>query len=371
MFSARSVQRLAVLLLLLGTTNVLAQSRASSSAPNPVQETGYWVKAGPTHRLVDWIDNNRIIFVGGPFEGWDHNKINPTAIYTYDISSTTVTKLADGITYCFKPHEIRYTLKQSADAVVVRTFKRKESNSETEVTRSRAEIEAEGQKSKALGLKPHPLQCGGYNPQELAGGNWEQYRLIGVFPLLDGHGYLDIFGRHPNFKEPPFDTEPVRWFPSNGGTPINLPMPKRAISRIDYSEWNNMYVMRGWSGRAPPLYEPPAKNERWPKGVGLPVWLLRPNGVTEKQEIPYSNWIESYNRLFPTRAGFLVTRDVNSKEAGVYLVVKSELVRLVVGSTVGVAVSPDGCKVAVAITTDFNNRNGGLKVVNVCEAKGR
>jgi hypothetical protein len=349
------------------------KSKLAGKPPYPVLEPGYWVKAGPTHRLVDWIDNNRVIFVGGSFEHWDHNKLNPTAIYTYDIRSKAVIKLADGITYCFKPTEIRYTLKQSPEVVVGRTIKRNSPDPEIDVTRTRAEIEAESQKARTRGFIDQPLYCGGFSPREMAGDNWEKYQLVRIFPLLEGHGYLDLFGTHPNLKEPPFDTEPVRWFPPNGGAPINLPMPKRAVKgyQIEYSEWKNAYILRGSGRLPPPQYELTAKDQRWPTGKPFPVWLLNFDGSIETLEIPYSSWIGNYGRILLSHVGFVVTRDINTREAGLYLVVRKDLVRLVAGGTVGVAVSPDGCKVAVAITTDFNNRNGGLKVVNVCEGKGR
>lgn len=167
----------------------------------PVQEIGYWVRKGATYRLVDWIDNDRIIFVGGSFKDWDHSKVNPTAVYVFDIQNKTTTKLADGQGYCFKPNEIRYTLRQTPDEVVVRTITRgKESREEVESARTRTAIEAEGRKRKDRGYKSHPLYCGSYSPRELAGKNWDKYQLKGVFPLLEGHGFLDMFGRHPNSR---------------------------------------------------------------------------------------------------------------------------------------------------------------------------
>lgn len=84
----------------------------------------------------------------------------------------------------------------------------------------------------------------------------------------------------------------------------------------------------------------------------------------------YSDWIGNYGRILLTRAGFVVSRDTNTKEAGLYLAKEKELVRIIVGNLTAVTVSPDGCKVAAAITTDFNNRKGGLKVANLCEGKG-
>lgn len=332
----------------------------------PVITSGYWVKDVAHRGLIDWIDNDRIIFVGGSYEGWDHNKSNPTALYVFDVKSRTVAKLSDVAGYCFKPTEIRYTLKRTPDAVVIRVIKRGEPAPETEITRPVSELRAEGEKSKARKLQRHPLYCGGYSPRELAGENWDRYKLKRIYPLLEGHGYLDFFGNHPRSGEPPFDTEPARWFPPNGAPPIDLPMQKRAIARVSYSEWKGAYILRGWLGRAPPLYQPPARNERWPAELPLPIWLLKPDGSVESHEIPYSNWIENYNRILPTQAGYVVTKDVNTQDAGLHIVVGKDLVRLVGGSTTALTVSPDGCGVAVAITTDFNNRNGGLKVIEVC-----
>jgi len=368
------VSRLRIALVAFAQITVvyLCLIELSHAQTYPVLNTGYWVKEGPTRRLVDWIDDNRVLFVGGSYEGWDHNKINPTAIYVFDIHSKRISKLADGRSYCFKPTEIRYTLRTVPDGVVVRSIKRNSSEPDTEFIRTEAEIEAGSQKARARGYKNHPLYCDGYSPSELAGQNWERYHLIGLFPLLEGHGYLDLYGRHPNTNEPPFDTEPARWFPPDGGVPVDLPFPKRAIKAylLEYSEWNNVYVLRGSGRLPPPHYEVTHRDQRWPKGEPFPVWLLGPQGSVERRTIPYATWIANYGRILPTRAGFLITRDINTRDAGLYLAGRGEPIRLVQGSTVGVTVSPDGCKVAVAITTDFGNRDGGLKIVSVCEGKG-
>jgi hypothetical protein len=188
-----------------------------------------------------------------------------------------------------------------------------------------------------------------------------------VSPLLFDHGVLDVWGNQT-------DPRPIKLFSNDYKQVTELPLPRRAIApeKIYYSHYKRAYVLTGFT--APPLFSNPWGS--WPKEVNQAVYLLSPEGkLTAGGEIPWHKRYHAALGVYFTVQGLVYAGGVEPDDKGFFLVRDGKTTRLLkaVGprSIRAGGVSPDGCKVAAAISMDGANKSGGVKVIDLCRGEKR
>jgi hypothetical protein len=188
-----------------------------------------------------------------------------------------------------------------------------------------------------------------------------------VSPLLLGHGILDVWGNE-------LDSRPIKLFSNDYKRAIEIPLSRWAVvpGRVYFSKYQNAYVLYG--STAPPTFSNPIGT--WPRGVNQPIYLLSPGGrLTLGGEIP---WHERFGRAliaFFTTQGLVYAGGREPNDKGFFLVRDGKAIRLLRApgsrSLSASGVSPDGCKVAAAISVEGANKSGGVKVIDLCGGEKR
>lgn len=339
--------------------------------PHRIVDSGYWVRTYLPHRTIYWVDSDRVIFVGGTRAEWERfTKEGFDAyvpyLYIWDTRSNQVSihsKIDNSSIPCYSQGYIRYYVPGGTNDQ--RVLKSGPFGQETETLDDRKHNTVEVRKSR--GMLYSELRCKEYAEADV---RISPTRLL--FPLLDGHGYLNI-----NFNAfvPDEKYEPVFWLKDRENLPVELPIRKyeTAWTNVSYVEWSNTYVIEI------DLARDRVHNSTgdWPKNVPRPVYLMKPGGAVQQVNLPYIDRVTSNaSYFFPMRSGmaFLSKSVAPNKpgKAGVYIWAGGDSVhRVAEGLPKAAALSPDGCKLAVAI--DPRDHGGPnryyLKMIDFC-AKG-
>ena len=341
--------------------------------PYRVVDAGYWLQTGDPHRMVNWIDQDRVIFVGGPLtelgrvqrEGYGRY---PVHLFVWDTSKNRVevhSKIESVHGLCYRGGYIRYFLPVNTDEHLILKSGPFGQETETIVDRKHDTVEAR----KNRGMLYSELRCKEYPYADILIGEKR-----GLFPLLEGHGYLDIYADPfiPDRK-----MEPVRWYRDRTSPPVDLPIIKLETgeSLVSYIEWSSNYVIETRRARD----QVHNSTGDWPKNVPRPVYLMKLDGSIKQINLPYINGITSNGGdFFQLRAGlaFLSRSVVPNRpgKAGVYIWTGGDAVhRALPGEPAAAALSPDGCKLAVAI--DPRDHGGPnryyLKMIDFCSKGGK
>ena len=339
--------------------------------PHRIVDSGYWVRTYLPHRTIYWVDSDRVIFVGGTRAEWERfikegfGAYVPY-LYIWDTRSNHVaihSKIDDSSIPCYSQGYIRYYVPGGTDDQRILKSGPFGQETETLVGRKHNTVEAlynQGMQYSELRCKAHTIADVRISPTRL------------LFPLLDGHGYLNI-----NFNSfvPDERHEPVFWLKDRESPPIELPIKKyeTAWTAVSYAEWSDTYV----------LVTELAKNRvhnpgDWPRNVLRPVYLLKPGGDVQRVDLPYVHDITSNTRqIFPARTGMVfLSRSVAPNrpgKAGVYVWSGDTVHRVAAGLPEAASLSPDGCKLAVAI--DPRDHGGPnryyLKMIDFCVKGGK
>lgn len=199
-------------------------------------------------------------------------------------------------------------------------------------------------------------------------------------PLLEEHGYLDLGTLSPPQPDPLTlrleNPNPAISFYSVEARK-NLPLPigqlEARVPQVEYVPYKNVYLISGlqYFDSAKGLLQP-----AWPDDVPLRVWWLSPDGTMKKEALPKLPW--SHGNAFsflPTRKGLLLIKQSPSGpkrlgEMGGYLVQGQEVKSVVAGALRKVAISPNGCKVAV-INDSYADKpraeRTSLQMIQLCQ----
>lgn len=342
--------------------------------PYRVVDSGYWAEYSysmPNNGL-NWVDNDRVIFVGGSRADWErYIKRGSDAyvpyLFSWDTRSNRVvihSQIARLNIPCFSRGYIRYYLPGGTGDQRVLKSGPFGKETETLVDRKHNTVEV----LSLQGLQYSELRC---KPFSIAEARISPKRLL--VPLLEGHGYLDI-SADPFI--PDEKMEPVRWYRDRKSSPVDLPIIKdeTAKSMVSYTEWSNTYIIATERAR----YYAHNSTGDWPKNVPRPLYLMKPGGEVEQLNLPYVRDLSSARRFYSAKIGiaFLAGRvAVNGPgKAGVYIWTGGDAVhRALPGETAAAALSPDGCKLAVAI--DPRDHGGSdryyLKMIDFCAKGGK
>jgi hypothetical protein len=137
-------------------------------------------------------------------------------------------------------------------------------------------------------------------------------------------------------------------------------------SNVTYSEFRRAYVL--YSG----IVEPD-RGSNWPIDTPRPVRLLHPGGDVEVIEIPYGPWIsEGGSRIQLSAKGLVWGQSYESnprrkaERGGAYLFDGTKVIKLLRGEPTALVVSPNGCKLAMSVNSDYPVWRNRLVLINVC-----
>ena len=141
-----------------------------------------------------------------------------------------------------------------------------------------------------------------------------------------------------------------------------LPLGRREISwRLPYYEFKDAYFVESHYPQHPR-----------PRHVPYPVfWLYRDGRVEKIAEIPWGPWRSSASFfVFPAKPGLVLyshnaRNEFDIAHAGLYLLHK-KVEQVLRGWVVGLAVAPDGCKLAFTYARNMTRKNNVLQVMNLC-----
>lgn len=195
--------------------------------------------------------------------------------------------------------------------------------------------------------------------------DWDRGHLS--LPLLEEHGSLFWKGSISG------QNTPIMFYPSSDNRGIPLPIGTREAwpSLTRFVPFKNAYLLWGYSyidkvtGTEYP-YIPLDKSQ--------PLWWLTPDGRVQEQAIPIKPWMRK-QEFYAIQDGLLVaSRGITDLgEPGVsggYIVRHETEQKVMSGLLESVAVSPDGCKVALIhdpYTKEPFYKRVGLKIISVCE----
>lgn len=347
----------------------------------------------PNPPSVFWIDNDRLIYLGGSEEEYDEliaKRLFAVRIWNWRTGEAVSFDRAAVESLCYDGNEVRYIV-QRGDIVVERY-----GGLSALQTRALERKEHFGAGLNKRGEARHRFYCRTYKTAAL--GPEGNCRI----PLRDGDGILDATGRacrqaereerdrlkalphsNPKAASPDFRFDqqlldrPAAYFTSAAADPTLLPIASREVHisgwGIRYSEFAQAYTFRAdrstvlpWTGS-------------WPEGVPIPFYLLRRGGVIEKSLIPYDERLQGApaDAQLSRRGLVLLSTRVQSipepGDAGVYLQRTSGMpIKIFSAISDEIRVSPDGCRVAIhsAFFPPQGRKNvrGRMNVLDLCGA---
>lgn len=344
----RVLQRIhLVVMTLLGCLLLTGCTHAGAEMAFPIKEAAI----GADDANVYWLDNTRVLFKGytGREEVTEGQRKRVNLLnhgyYVWDTEQGSVTKdprFEHAAPECINGQTQSYVVRYSPDG---KSSKRRMFLGEEEVPLPE-------------GVWINPISC---RPALTQPPPWvvNRHTSTSKVPLLDEHGYIDrgVDGedRQKNF--------PLLFYRPGAKEGIPLGLGSQQVDPgITYYPFVDAYLLQGQRStpRVPPF------------------WLLRPDGTLEQIFSPQGkSWAQQdWANFHLTRRGlFLVSKrflgDGDLGEAGGYLLQGENPIRIMLGVLQWVAVSPDGCKLAVV-----NNRyerhipiaeRFKLQMIDVCQ----
>jgi hypothetical protein len=147
------------------------------------------------------------------------------------------------------------------------------------------------------------------------------------------------------------------------GAGKELPFGRREITyRFPYYQFKDAYFVA---------------SDYWlhprPKEIPYPVfWLYRDGRVEKIADIPWGPWRSRASFLvFPAQAGLILYShnardDQDIAHAGLYLLSKGKVEQVVSGWVLGLAIAPDGCRLAFTYAPNMTRKNNVLRAMNLC-----
>jgi hypothetical protein len=357
-----------VLLLLCSTFGIALASDESSFR---IQESGYWTcETGPSP-CVYWLDDSRVIFNGAKpddiQQSHDVRRVWNHAIYVWDLNTNAVSKYGDArrATLCYADGYIRYERQEGDETVTYAGPLGKEA----EIRRRRMN-EPVTQAEEEIGWNTH-LSCGAYLPPL-------PYPLPGhKIGLKKGRGFLYLGDMTRASK-----SQPVSYFRDGATKGLDLPMARWQLSppTVVPSRLDATYLLYG-----PHRAHQSAGWDLCPKvAISRTIYQLALDGTTSKIAIPAHEKFRCYvSRFDLVRGGILVfkggghTRNLDLSR--LYLVSNNKIVEVIRGVITDHNVSPNGCRLAVAVSSAKDRwrpssapiYRGHLKVVDFCRGGAR
>ncbi len=290
---------------------------------------------------IFWVDEDSVLFVGydvaelAPGEGRLRN-----ALYLWNVKTGKTEKIAGrqggqsigGL--CFRQGKLMYF----------------ESNLQTKVFKVHVGRIGEMKTyDQADHPNPNRVVCDLTTPR-----HWEIPGRI-TYPLEPEHGYLDFgplgLDQHDNL--------PARLV--GPGVPpegVVLPFGRREFHLIFYHPWSATYEVSGG------YFDPKTRvaESPWPPHVTKKIWTFTPDGRSTVYEFSQSPIRDKINAVVPTRAGAYLIVGAAGRSlgdvgiGGLYRFDGRDPERVLKGAIGHLAVSPDGCRIAIVYAPSYENR---------------
>lgn len=320
-----------------------------------IKDSGLVARSGAIQRDIYWLDNERVMFIGAnprdyvePAPGakelryalmlWNVRTGEVTTHHRADVANGSLCIARAYVRFTYTP-DYRRSPEDQRWYVVAGPFGREESrlmDAESRAAMSRHERVV------------NPNTCREYEPAKLPRLGYR------VEPLLDGE-FVGL-EREPRNGE----AVPWKYWPRQGSAVV-LNMSREPIRITRHSQFGDSYVV----DEAP-------RDVVFGENVVRRSWLMDRTGRTRDFTPPSGPWMRGSTTVAPTKRGlFLVSHAVSAGAngaAGGYLMVDGEFVRVVPGLPTVFDVSPDGCKVALAVGQYSRGSSPmpSVKAINVC-----
>jgi hypothetical protein len=312
---------------------------------------------------IGWLDNERVIFHGYEFgkvgqpSPDDGHPMAETGLFIWDTRKDTVTKYwnIDGpVPLCVFRGQIFFTQKvkgkENTWLAVIGAFGKEEQRFV----------------SGKLWINGFSCRESAHKPE------WVKEDKHRRWALLEDHGYLD-FGA--SARRDPSKAAPILLYRPGATSPVELPLTGEQVRiHVSYFEFADAYLL-----------ESQRKTTH-----AAPVWLLKPDGsLTKVLDAKGKSWERfGWDRFCLTKKGLFLSGGrggyASVGTSGGYLLasVQETPIRLVAGTVMNEAVSPDGCKVAfvhvlhgqagaesVRALREGKPGSRTLKVLDLCEGE--
>jgi hypothetical protein len=346
-----------------GVQEVGQKTGLSKKSKFPIRESGYWTCEAPIGGCVYWLDNERVIFNGakpGDMENLpDGRRVSKHAIYIWNLKTNTVTKYADAAksVLCYADGHIRYSRKDGSYTVVLAGPFGKEA--ELSRTHDKDRFDKRGEEFTYL----NRFSCKTYKQSEIS-------PLPGArIPLKEGHGYLYLGASN----SPDDHKKSIVYYPPQQPQGITLPLARWQVrsTQIKAIDFRRSYLLIGDQ-----IYN---RSDRClPEGFSRRVYRLSLNGQIEAIDLPPRKELRCYvewGGLNEVRVG--ITAHVNTgrlDSSYLYLIQNEQLRTIARGRVSDSAVSPNGCRMAVGVSSTNDSHKpvtaefyrGHLKVIEFC-----
>lgn len=322
--------------------------------------------------VVAWLDNDRVIFTRLK-TGEKNLQMKEYKNFVYygetviwDTKQNSVIPYHDGMLYCSSGglSDVNYNIGNEKSQATAYAFVGTEGN---EVVRK------SWQEGEPIVSHSDRHICKSYPGPRLKPDtpNW-------TYPLREQDGVIDV-GRKKNPKDE--RTSPPVSVIRPDGTKILLPLGVNDVDGVWWDEWAQVYILKMFVNN----YTDGSRNPNRPDTL----IFLHPDGTVQKYELPYAYWWgKTTRRAIITKKGVVVVNksmnQVNpmfprADTSGAYLVRDNKVVRLnewLVGNERagfdnihrGIAVSPDGCKIAYKHTNGpRQSASSTIQMINLCE----
>jgi hypothetical protein len=315
--------------------------------PHEIKDSGYIGRAGGISADVYWLDNNRLIFIGAkpgeyvePSVGIRFRKYD---LHVWNVNAKAVTRHHEGSLYasvCVFKGNIRFEFDKNGSRYIL------EGEFGRETIRQLDEEAAEERRKHERLV--NRITCREYRRTAMPSLGHQ------VEPLLEGEfASQDRQPRNGGVGH-------WKYWPRKG-SPVTVDMTTDVIGIERYSEYLDSYVVHRYT-RGQVFGD--TVTHRW--------WLMDRNGVARDFSPPTGAWMRGSTFVAPTKRGlFMISHAVQGSgngAAGGYLFERGELKRIIEGLPTTFDVSPDGCRVALAISEWRRDINvmPSVKVIELC-----
>jgi len=315
-----------------------------------IYDTGYEIIHKTLTPSIYWIDNERLIFEGintadrsAAVANRDPNQVKRLKkLYVWDANSKSVRFYAEGSDLCVSNGTLHYTVRtdKTAGIRVVKAGPLGHEKQTSVPLPTKEELSWRAQSERVRG----DFTCKTHLRADLSPPAPKGRRII---VLREGDGYLDagpegtielvgeIRATGPGH---------IKLFHPGNPIPLELPMTlEQGPGWPIYSEYLGAYVTL-----PRPQGANPGHITSWPRGLPFSVYSFTASGHVHKVVIPYGEW-GGIAWVQPTRAGWIFSGGgTPPPKAGLFLFDSTTVRKLDSGYVYEIAVSPDGCRAAVA-----------------------
>ena len=339
-----------------------------------IVESGYYVdRILVMVSAFEWIDNDRLVFRGFARDEKDRAEVDDPKIKVWNTVQNSITPYKNIRHACFKGGLIRYgepgnEPEKSGKYIWWEGPLGNEQRAEQPYVPRTKEMEY-----RIATQVKNPFHCKTLFRDELLPPVKDNEREI--IALREGDGYLtaELKGsqqRQEQLRDFRGKAEPMKWYhPSKpDGVPINIEMRIGSFytPRVSgYSEFGRGYVVLGAQPSVLGLTGPEAVKQQIPHRI----FLFRPS-TQQLDIVEVPRVVSSVGQPEPSKAGWVFAGSDSARrhEYGLYRFDAQKVTMIERGVVTRLSVSPNGCKVAYAINTEYLEMASPIRVklINFC-----